>query len=183
MPDDNGKPDGEKPQGDQGHEGQGEKPLDFDGWLGAQDETVKGLIDTHLKGLKSALDAERTQRRDYEKQLRDAAAKLEKGSDAQKQLEEMAKRSEEDGKRADFFAAAHRAGVTNLQLAWVAAKQDQIFDRKGDVDLEALKEAYPELFTAPATTKTPTGNAGAGTGNVPAKNDMNALIRRAAGRG
>lgn len=157
-----------------------EAPQSFAEWLEKQDATIKGLYDSETKGLKTALDSERTSRKDLEKQLRDAAAKLEKGSEAEKQLTDMADKVAESDGKADFYEAAHGQGVTNLKLAYLVAKQDQLFDRKGNPDFEALKRGYPELFGKPGTP--PPGNAGAGTGAPPPKKqDMNAFIRAAAG--
>lgn len=162
-------------------EGTQEEPLTFDGWLGEQPEEVKALLDGHTEGLKSALKSERGSRKDLEKQLRDLAAKAEKGSEAQKELAGIADKLGEADRKADFYEAAHAAGVTNLKLAYVVASQDEMFDRRGRVNFDTLKTQYPELFgVKPAPTK---GNAGSGTNTepTPAEN-MNTFIRRSAGR-
>ena len=154
--------------------------LTFDAWLEKQDEKVKGLLDGHTKGLKSALENERSTRKDLEKQVRDLASKAEKGSTAEKQLTEFADKIAESDRRADFFDAAHKAGVTNLKLAYTVAVSEDLFDKKGNVDFGKLKTAFPELF---GTKKTPSGNAAEGTeGNTNVAADMNARIRRQAGR-
>lgn len=156
-------------------------PVTFDTWIGAQPEPIKTLITEHEKGLKSALDSERTSRQDLEGQLRDAAKKLAKEPELQKSLTEMADKLAETDRRADFYDAAHATGVTNLKLAYVVAVQDDLFDKKGNVNFESLKTKYPELFTGKA--QPPKGNAGAGTGGDDhPTTGMNAAIRRAAGR-
>lgn len=168
--------------GEQGGEGQGGTPVTFEAWLGQQDETVKRLIATHTSGLKSALDSEREIRKGLERQLREAAAKAEKGSEAQAQLTKLADDLGTATKRADFYEVASAAGCSNLKLAWLAVQHDaDLMDSKGAVRMEALKAAYPELFKS---TGAPRGNAGsgAGQGGAPQK-DMNAFIRQAAGRG
>lgn len=63
-PADSGKPSGQQPP---------ETPLDYEKWLASQDETTKKLLDSHLGGLKSALDKEREDRKKLEKAQREAA--------------------------------------------------------------------------------------------------------------
>jgi len=154
--------------------------LTFDGWLGEQPDEVKALLDGHTKGLKSALESERGSRKDLEKQVRDLAAKAEKDSDAQKELAGIADQLGEADRKADFYEVAHSAGVTSLKLAYVIAVQDEMFDRRGQVNFDTMKQSYPELFGKVAT---PPGNAGAGTDTQPSPaKDMNRYIRAAAGR-
>jgi len=160
----------------------GEKPLRYDAWFEALDETAKGLITEHTTGLKSALDAERGTRKDLEGKLRDAASKLEEGSEARKVLEEQAATVAADGERADFHETAHAEGVTNLRLAWLAVQaDDSLLDRRGNVDFAKLKEDMPELFAG--APKPAPGNAGAGAASQQkGTGGMNEFIRTAAGR-
>lgn len=161
-------------------EGGGTPPPSFDEWLGQQDEIVKGLVETHTKGLKSALDKERDDRKTFERELRAAQGKLKKDSDEWKALEDLASKSEGESRRANAYETLHAAGVSNLKAAYTLAAADDLFDRRGNVDVEALRKTYPELF---ATTQRTAGNAGSGAGQgkqqTPGMNDM---IRRAAGR-
>lgn len=166
--------DGKNPEG-------GDPPLAFDDWIKGQPENVRTMLDGHTRGLKTALDKERDDRKKLEKDLRDLAGKAEKDSDAQKRLTEMADQLGEADRRADFYEAAHAAGISNLKLAYTVAVQDEMFDRKGNVNFEEIKRSYPELFGG--ATKKPAGNAGEGTNNnQPAGKGMNDFIRRAAGR-
>ena len=177
------EPEGEKPQ--DGKQEPEQTPVSFEKWLADQSEPIRKLYQEHTQGLRSALDTEREQRKGLERQLKDAASKLEQGSEARKALEEVSAQLEETTKRAEFYEAARAAGVNNFRLAWTAAKQDSLYNRKGEVDLEALREAYPELFHPPTKEKSaaPAGNAGAGTQQPPkGATSMNDLIRRAAGR-
>ncbi len=149
--------------------------LTFDAWLGSQPEDVRGLIDSHVSGLKNALGDERNQRKDLARKLKETSASMEAGSAARASLETMTAKLDEATQRADFFAAAAVAGVKNPQLAYLAAKTDNLLD-----DLAGLKTAYPELFTS---NRPPAGNAGSGAGQdgAPSKS-MNNFIRAAAGR-
>lgn len=154
--------------------------LTFDGWLGEQPDEIKELLDGHTKGLKSALTSERDTRKNLEKQVRDLAAKAEKDSEAQTQLAGIADQLGEADRKADFYETAHTAGVTNLKLAYTVAMQDEMFDRRGQVNFDTMKTQYPELF---GKVSTPPGNAGAGTDTQPSPaKDMNRFIRTAAGR-
>lgn len=168
-------------QGTGQQQGQGQQSsVTFDAWLDKQDVTVKGLLNDHIKGLKTALDSERASRKDMERQLRDLAKKADDGSEAQEKLTRMADEISAADRRADFYEEAHRAGVANLKLAFIVATQDDLFDSKNRVNFDGMKKSYPELF---AGTKIPDGNAGNGTGSLDAgKNDMNSRIRGASGR-
>lgn len=169
-------------QGEQGQGGQQKPPAPtFDEWLAGQPEEVRGIVTEGTRGLKSALDAEREQRKAFERQLREAAGKVEQGSEARKKLDELSGQLEAQGRQAEFYEAAHAAGVTNLKLAWLVVQQDGLMDKQGRVNWQAFAQAYPELIRKQAA---PAGNAGAGTQNPPPSGvGMNAFIRKAAGRG
>lgn len=172
----------------QGSDGNGEgaggegttTTLTFDAWQKTLNDEQKGLIDSHVKGLKNALDSERGSRKDLEKQLRDLAKKAEAGSEAQTQLTKLADSLDTADRRTNFYEAAHAAGVKNLKLAFTVAETEEMFDKHGRVNFDEMKKAYPELF---GTTTTPRGDAGSGTDKKPkAASGMNEFIRGAAGR-
>ena len=162
-------------------EGGQQENVTFDSWLEGQDDQVRGLIDGHVGGLRSALQSERDQRKTFEKQLKDAVAKVDAGTEARKQLDTLTGQLESQAQQAEFYEAAHSAGVANLKLAWLAVQQDEsLVDRHGRADMARLKEKYPELFPSP---KTPAGNAGTGTQKDPSgSGGMNEFIRKSAGR-
>ena len=156
--------------------------LTFDDWFSGVDDATKVLVDQHVKGLKSALDAERADRKAAEKALRDTASKLEAGSAARVDLEAQAERVAATERRATFYEVAHAAGVADLKLAWLATLDGNLFTRRGEPDIEALRLAHPALFGAPTPARAP-GNAGAGAGQTPAPTrSMNDFIRAAAGQ-
>lgn len=173
---------GGTPGNDQGGTpGDGDQtPENFEAWLEEQPEEVQSLYETHTQGLRSALNTERDSRKDLEKQLRDLAKKAEKGSENETQLTQMADQLAETERQNTFYDAAHDAGVANLKLAWMAAKESGLVRSDGNADFAALKEKYPELFGA--TTKPPKGNGGDGSRDPNSKADFNTAIRRAAGR-
>jgi hypothetical protein len=154
--------------------------LSFETWIEEQPDDVRTMLDGHTGSLKSALTQERESRKGLEKQLRDLAKRAEAGSDAQKGLTEMADEMSKVSQRADFYEAAHVAGVTNLKLAYLAATQDDLFGKNGQVDFAKMKTQFPELFQG---TKPPLGHAGSGTTNqLPAnKSGMDEIIRRKVG--
>lgn len=164
----------------EGGEGGTQSALTFEAWQAALPEDQKGLIDGHVKGLRSALESERGSRKDLEKQLRDLAKNAEKGSEAQTQLTKLADDLQSADRKADFYEEAHAAGVKNLKLAYTVAVSDEMFDKRGRVSFDEMKKKYPELFGSTAQTR---GDAGSGTGqrSQPAA-DMNKQIRRLAGR-
>ncbi|MGB4801564.1 MAG: hypothetical protein WBV59_02830 [Anaerolineae bacterium] len=155
--------------------------LTFDDWFGGVDDATKALVDQHVRGLKSALDAERADRKAAEKALRDTASKLEAGSAARVDLEAQAERVAATERRASFYEVAHAAGVADLKLAWLAAESSNLFTRRGEPDIEALRQQHPALFGAPTAPRAP-GNAGAGAGQAPTPaRSMNDFIRASAG--
>lgn len=169
----------------------GSDELTVEKFVGSLTEAQRKVMDAHFdersKGLKSALDAERTSKGELQKQLRDAAAKAEAGSEAQKKLEELAAKLESDGKALDetqrklaFYEIAAASGIRNPKLAYLAATDGDHFKKDGSLDVEGFKKAFPELFGGSGGS----GDAGAGNGkvsNTPA-GLMNQFIRKAAGR-
>jgi hypothetical protein len=144
-------------------------------------EEQRTLYTAHTQGLRSALESERDQRKQFEKQLRELAGQAQKGSQLETQLATLTTQLDEANRRADFVTEATGQGVVNARLAWLAAQEAQVFDRKGNVDWAALKQRYPELFRQQQATSP--GNAGAGTNQQPSgPAGMTQIIRRAAGR-
>ena len=139
-------------------------------------EEQQALYQAHTQGLRSALDKERTRGSDREKQIREAA-KVAKG-EVQEELTKLADQVAEANRRADFYREASNPeiGCASPELALLAAEKDNLFDRRGNIQWSALKEAYPVLFAQPPA---PRGNAGNGTSTqVPNSTfDMDALIR------
>lgn len=162
--------------------GEGEGVLEWDAWHGSLPEPQQKLIAERESGLKTALDSERDARKTAEKDLRAVAAKLEKGSEAQNEVIKLADAVAESTVRADFYEEAHKAGVSNLKLAFHVASTEDFFDKKGNANFDRMKEQYPELF---GVKKPPVkGNAGDGTGSTPTggKTGMSAWIRSQAGK-
>lgn len=154
-------------------------PVTYEAWLAGQPENVKTLISGNEKNLKSALKTERDARSTLEGELRDAASKLEKGSEAEKKLLSTADQLSETSRRADFYEAAVAVGANNLKLAYLAAKEDDLFDKRGQCDFDKLKKAYPGLFGSGMQSN----SAGEGTESETLKGkSMNTFIRRSAGR-
>lgn len=175
--------DGTSNQGNQ-QQGQGnqgnQQAVTFDSWIGGQDDTIKGLIDSHVSGLKSALDSERNERKSLTKQIAELKGKAEKGSELEQQLNSLTAQLDASNAKQTFYESAP-ADVANMRLAWMAAQEGGYIGKGGAVDWNGMKTAYPELFRKQIT---PPANAGNGRGqdgnNQP---NMNAFIRRAAGRG
>lgn len=164
------QPDGETPE---------EQP--FETWLAAQDEPIRERYTRHTSGLRAALESERAARKDLERQIRQLARQQDEGSAARAELERLSATLGEQSGRAEFYEAAHAAGVTDLRLAYLAARDAGLMDERGRADLAQLKARHPHLFPSP---RVPSGHAGSGTAAEPGpRNDMNALIRRASGRG
>ena len=179
MPTENGTQDNAQPN-TQGTASETPQPT-WDSILQGLPEEAQGAYEQHTQGLQSALKAERQQRQDLAKQLREASSQLEAGSKARTDLEALQVQLEDAQRRADFATEAGGHGVANVRLAYLAAQEFDLFDRRGNVQWDELKTQAPELFTQPAPAR---GNAGSGT-NAPQSpgQDMNTYIRRMAGRG
>jgi hypothetical protein len=157
-------------------------PLTFDQWFPSQDKAIQDLVQGRLQALEGTLRAQKGERENLTKQIKDLAAKAEKGSETQKALEDVSAKLDAETRRADFFedAAKPDIGCSNPRLAYLAAQQAGAIDQKGRINWDVLKQQFPELFKPKSP---PPASAGAGTSNPPAaKNSMNDYIRHAAGR-
>lgn len=154
--------------------------FEFDAWFGKLPPHEQEGLDNHTAALRNALESERSQRKEFSKQLRDLTAKAEKGSEAERMLTEMATRAEQAEQRAAFYEEAGRPeiGCSNPRAAYLVASAEGLFTKRGDPDWPAIKAAMPELFGR----KPPPGNAGVGNGSPPAQASMNDFIRAATGR-
>ena len=163
-------------------EPQSETPKDFETWLEGQDETVKGLYNVHSESLLNTVRATRKERDDFARQIKELAKGQAEGSEARKALDEMGVKLEVSEKRATFLEESIKPEIQcrNAKAAWLLAQSENLFDRKGNPDWNAIKAEAPELFGLP------TASAKAGTGTAtppPATKNMNDFIRTASGRG
>jgi hypothetical protein len=150
----------------------------FEAYLETVPEEIKTLYATHTSGLKSALDNERNSRKLAETSLRDLAKKAEKGSELEKTLTQQADELSKLQTQSTFYDKAHAAGVRNLKLAFMAAREMGLVSDKGDCDFAKLKTEMPELFIV----NPPPGNAGNGSAQQVQRTDMNNVLRGAFGR-
>lgn len=147
--------------------------LVYDNWIDEQKKEVQELISENTSGLKKALKSERENRSDLEKTLK-KLAKAEKISP--EDLEKVTIKLEAQNQKADFYEQASGEGISNLKLAFIVVVQDDLFDRRGNVDFKELKEAYPELFSG---KRSPSGHGGEGNNDQPGgnKSDFNTVLR------
>jgi len=88
--------------------------------------------------------------------------------------------------KADFVEKAIAAGVTDIRLAYLAAQAEGLLgaydpdEGVGKHNFEELKKRYPHLFRAMTGGSADAGAGADGSGRT--SGDMNAWIRRAAGR-
>lgn len=152
--------------------GQGGTPETFEGWLGKQNEATKALLETHTGGLKSSLESERNDRKEVQRQLN--ALKAEGDPAALKtQLATLQATLDEQTARNEFAEEAHTQGVTNIRLAYLAAKDAELLGKRNLWD--ELKRQSPELF---AKKVAPPAAAGTGSGTSPSGAlTMNDLLR------
>lgn len=136
--------------------------MDFDVWLNEQSEDVQGMIAKQTAGLSSALESERGLRRQLAKDLKTAVKNSGADSGMRSQLEKMTADLSMATSRADFFAQGHTAGIANLPLGYLAAKESGLIGEDGGADFEQMKAVYPELFGSAAPETIVLGNGGNG---------------------
>ena len=160
---------------------QQQAPESFDAVYQGLDETSRGLVDQHITGLRNTVQATRAERDDLSAKLTEITQKLGRDpTEAKRLLDEMTGDLAVANQRAAFAEEAIRpdVGCVNPKAAWALAQADKLFDRRGNPDWTAIKQAAPELFR----TATPPGNAGTGTGQAgPPKVSMDDFIRQKAG--
>lgn len=145
------------------------------------------LYQKHVSGLLNSVKATRAERDDLAKQIRDLSAKQEKGSDTQKELEQLSSELEAAAERAVIAekrvkfaeeAARPEIGCVNARAAWLVAVAEDAFTKQGDPDWDKIRKAAPQLFAIKASRS----NAGNGTKDEHKSVSMNDYIRRSAGR-
>jgi hypothetical protein len=106
--------------------------VDFDAWLKAQSAEVQAAYASHTQGLKSALDAERAEKRKLEKEQKDkrtadeaaAVQKLEADKDFQKLAEQRGKKLDELQQQVATLApTAERVKALDTALGAILAKE------------------------------------------------------------
>lgn len=168
-----------------GGTGSGTVPVNFEEWLKGQAAEVQTAYNGHVQGLRNTVQATRQERDGLSQQLGQLQAALGKNPEEAKRLvEQMTHDLEAANRRTAFVEEAVRAeiGCSNPKAAYALAQSENLFDRRGNPDWAAIKQAAPELFGGQRGA-IPPGHAGAGTGGAPQESGMNAFIRRAAGRG
>jgi hypothetical protein len=187
------RPDTGNAQGPVGSPAQGQSPtpdttpkgsdaVSFEDWVKAQPDEVRARIEQHTAGLKGAYEATKRERQTLAQQVADLTKQAADGSEARKALETVQAAMLQTTRQNRFYESAP-ADLRNLHLAWLAAEDAKLVDAKGETDWKRLREIGPELFQ-PASPLPP-GHAGNGSRQTPVSTvpDMNALLRRAAGRG
>lgn len=165
--------------------GEGQLPATWDDYVAAlppeQQQHVQTLYETHNQTLLNSVKAVRDERDTLAKDLREAAKKAGKGSEAEAKLLEQASALDEQTRRADFFEDAPSQECKNAKAAFAIAKAQNLFDPKtGLPQWKAIRETAPELFGVVAKAKGKAG-AGAGTSSAPTGRTVNDFIRQAAG--
>jgi len=181
-----GTPTGQQSGGQQtdgAQDGNGDTPATWDAALATLPESVRALYESHTTGLRNTVTATRSERDALAGRLADLTKALGKDTpeEARRLLAEMTSELEVTNRRAAFYEEAGKPeiGCSNPKAAFLVATADELFDRRGNVNWQGLKEAAPELFRVRA----PQGNAGTGTGNPPpVTHSMNDFIRAAAGK-
>lgn len=168
------------PQGATANDDAQDEELTFETWFDQQDESTKTLLESHTRGLKSALESERSDRKTLAKQVKELSDKAGEGSALKEQLDKLNSEMENREMRAVFYEEAHKQKVVDLKAAFVIAKDSGLIDDRGRIDWDTFKTQHGYLIERQPT---PRANAGNGT-TAPqpsASTDMNALIRKAAG--
>lgn len=181
------QPAGQQPAGQQqagaggsgtGQAGDGKQPVsEFESFLSTLAAEQRALLESHERGLKTALDSEREARKELERQIKQLSKTADESHKAE--LKQLQEQLDATNRRSRFAEEAHLAGVNNITLAYLAAQEFKLFDANGQVNLEGLREKAPQLFVQ---RKAPPGNGGEGSGGTGQKTaSMNDIIRSARG--
>jgi len=151
----------------------------FDTWLEKADPKVKSMYEQHTSGLLNTVKATREERDAVKVQIKELAAKADKGSELEKSLTETMTKLEATERRANFVEEAVKPGIDcrNIKAAYALAVTLDAFDKKGNPQWDALKKEAPELFGK----INPSTHGGNGDGNNVVTASMNDFIRRSAG--
>ena len=156
-----------------------EAPASFEAIL-EKDPKIKELYEQHTASLLNTVKATREERDGLKSQVKDLLAKSEKGSENEKALSETLAKLEATERRATFVEEAVKPGIDcrNPKAAFALAVTIDAFDKRGNPDWALLKKEAPELFGK----SSPPAHGGSGADALPQANDINSMIRRAAGR-
>lgn len=153
----------------------------FETWVEKQPETVKKLYDSHITGLKNTVKATREERDGLSNQIKELLPKAEKGSELEKSLLDLQSKLNASDRRANFAEEAIKPeiGCSNPKAAFALASAEDLFDKRGNPEWDAIKKMAPELFGK----SIPEGNAGNGSQNGgKGGQTMDDLIRAKSGR-
>jgi len=186
MPDPADKSDGTPPKDGEGeappkdaYEPPPGTPDEFATFLKAQPPEAREAYDGFTVSLRQSVERERETNKTLRRELKTIAAAADGSTKAD--LDALSEKLTVADQRIDFYRQAIREGLPDPDLAWLAAREIGAFTKSGAPDFSTLKAQYPKLF--PQARK-PAAQAGAGTnGEGPSAVDMNAFIRRSAGRG
>lgn len=169
--------------------------LSFDSyqdWYANAPDEVKQIVDDEIANLRSALDKERSERKELSKRLGELEKAAGKNTELQSQLNKLKGEVDTSIEMTGFYEEAHRNRALDLELAWLAySKRRDELTKKGKVDWDAFKDMYPNLFARPVSAQTPAGggdtHAGSGQDEINLQRTrqpagMNSMIRSAAGR-
>ena len=160
-------------------DGNNTQPASFEAIL-EKDPKIKELYEQHTAALLNTVKATREERDSLKNQVKELLTKSEKGSENEKTLTETLAKLEATERRATFVEEAVKPGIDcrNPKAAYAYAVNVDAFDKRGNPDWTLLKKEVPELFGK----QTPPAHGGSGTDSPPEVNDINSMIRRAAGR-
>jgi len=165
--------------------------LSYDTFVESLDAPTRSLIDQHITGLKSALQAERATVKKYEAVAKTAQGLAEDKTRLEADLAARTVDVQLAQHRADFYEHAIDQGVRrkSVRLAYLAALDAGHLLDDGTVGWDELRANFSDLFGEPGRTgptppsRSTSAAAGAGArGDTPAAPTLNQIIRNAAGR-
>jgi len=163
----------------------------YDTFIESLDAPTRSLIDQHITGLKSALQAERATVKKFEAVAKTAQSLAEDKTRLETDLASRTVDVQLAQHRADFYEHAIDQGVRrkSVRLAYLAALDAGHIMDDGTVGWDELRANFSDLFGEPGRTgptppsRSSSAAAGAGArGDTPAAPTLNQIIRNAAGR-
>lgn len=153
----------------------------FEDFLKDQPEEVRKSYEKHITGLKNTVTATREERDGLSKQIKELLPKAEKGSEIEQTLLKVQTELDNATKRANFAEDAIKPeiGCSNIKAAFALATAEDLFDKRGNPDWNAIRLMAPEFFKKPVPDGD--GGSGSGTGNKGSQS-MDEFIRARANK-
>jgi len=154
-PEDDGVDDEE--EGSDDEEISDEEPESWEQILATLPKEHQDLYNQSVSKLKTTVKATRKERDRLQTSFKSLSDQLKDKPDLQKQVDDLNTQITSANRKADFMASAPSEGCKNPKAAYALALSEELFDSKGEVDWDDLRDLAPELFKKASGDDLPSG--------------------------